>query len=243
MSEVVEGRQSVSAALAARQRRLEVLLLKQGTHEDTDDMRELLALAAEAGVPTKHVDRAQLDALTHGGSHGGVALLAGPKPRWSVARLLEELPRVSNPLLALVEGVEDARNLGFVLRTAEAMGCLALLIKKHVWDLDAVEVSRPSSGAYERLPLVHVERNDELPDVAKRVFLVGCLANAKHDAGAVDLTGPTMLAFGGEKRGLSGATRDLCNRFVRIPTTGGASSLSLSHAAAILLYEAHRQRV
>jgi 23S rRNA (guanosine2251-2'-O)-methyltransferase len=61
------------------------------------------------------------------------------------------------PLLLLIEGVEDARNLGFVLRTAEAMAVHAVMIKKHLWDLDGVEVARPASGAYERLPLVQID--------------------------------------------------------------------------------------
>jgi tRNA G18 (ribose-2'-O)-methylase SpoU len=72
--------------------------------------------------------------------------------------------------------------------------------------------------------------------------LFGCLAGARRRMFDVDLRGPTMLAVGGEKRGLSAAVRELCNEFITIPSIGGPSSLALSHACAILLAEAMRQR-
>ena len=129
------------------------------------------------------------------------------------------------------------------MRSAEAFGVHAVLVKKHLWDFDAVEVARSSSGAYERLPLVQVESVKPLKRLGQRgVKLLGCIAGAGRTIYDVDLTGPTMLAIGGEKRGLSGATRELCDQFVSIPTVGGASSLALSHAAAVVLAEAMRQR-
>ncbi len=147
------------------------------------------------------------------------------------------------PLLLLIEGVDDARNLGFVLRTADAMGVHAVLIKKHLWDFDPVEVSRPSSGAYERLPLVQFEGVDLLHDLKRRgLKLYGCIAGGKRTIHDLNLKEPVILAIGGEKRGLSGAVRDVCDRYARIPTVGGPTSLSMSHAAAIVLAESRRQR-
>jgi 23S rRNA (guanosine2251-2'-O)-methyltransferase len=158
--------------------------------------------------------------------------------------LLDLVSRLRTPpLLLLLEGIDDARNLGFTLRTAEAMGVHAVLVKKHLWDFDATEIARPASGAYERLPLVQVDSLDVVRELQRRdVRVLGCLAKAKRAVQEVDLRGPALLAVGGEKRGLSGALRGLCDVFVTIPTVGGASSLSLSHAAAILLAEARRQR-
>lgn len=228
--------------MQARQRRIEVIKLGHGVHEDK--YADLLTLAAELGVPVQRVDRKELDAMAHGVSHGGVIAICSAKPRLNpdeLAHLLNSLE--TKPLLMLVEGVEDARNLGFVLRTAEAMGVNAVMVKKHLWDLDATEISRPSSGAYERMPLVQIESTDPVKDLQRRgLRLFGCLANAKRTMYDVDLTQPCILALGGEKRGLSGAVRELCDYFVTIPTMGGASSLSLSHAAAILTAEAFRQR-
>ena len=119
-----------------------------------------------------------------------------------------------------------------------------MLIKKHLWDFDTVEVARPASGAYERLPLVQIDTVEPLIKLQRRgINLIGCIAGARKTLYEADLTQPTILAIGGEKRGLSGAVRDICDQFITIPTCPGPSSLSLSHASAITLAEAHRQRL
>jgi 23S rRNA (guanosine2251-2'-O)-methyltransferase len=236
----------VLAALKARQRRVNVILLRHGMHA-TPELEALVALAGELGVPIRQTDGRELDAMAHGATHGGVLAVASAKPRLDVNALAERLADrptgAAPPLLMLLEGVDDARNLGFVIRTAEACGADALLVKKHLWDFDPVEVGRPSSGAYERLPLVQVNEAEALHRLKRLgIRIVGCLAGAKRRVWDIDLSRPVLLAIGGEKRGLSGAVRGLCDRFVTIPTTGVPSSLSLSHAAAIVLAEALRQR-
>jgi 23S rRNA (guanosine2251-2'-O)-methyltransferase len=241
--EHLEGRQSVLAALHARQRMFQVILVSHGAH--MEKLQELLDLAAELNVPVKSVDRRELDAMAHGQTHGGVVALVGAKPRMTADALLDALETLKTPsLLLLIEGVEDARNLGFTLRSAEALGVHAVLIKKHLWDFDAVEVARPASGAYERLPLVQIDTTDPLITLQRRgLRLYGCVAGAKRRIYDVDLTGPAILAIGGEKRGLSGAVRSICDRFITIPTAGAATSLSLSHAASVVMAEAMRQRL
>ena len=118
-----------------------------------------------------------------------------------------------------------------------------MLIKKHLWDFDAVEVARPASGAYERLPLVQIEDVSPLRELQRRgVRVYGCIAGARRTIYDRDLTRPVCLCIGGEKRGLSGAVREVCDRLVTIPTAGAPSSLSLSHAGAIVMAEAFRQR-
>src|SRR5205823_1481045 len=105
-----------------------------------------------------------------------------PRPLTTPDELLQLTKDSSGPpLLLLLEGVEDARNLGFVLRSAEALGADAVLVKKHLWDLDGVEIARPSSGAFERLPLVQVEGVDLLQRLQRQgLRLLGCLAGAKR---------------------------------------------------------------
>jgi 23S rRNA (guanosine2251-2'-O)-methyltransferase len=144
----------------------------------------------------------------------------------------------------LIEGTEDAQNLGYTLRSAEALGAHAVLLKKHVWNFDAVAVSRASSGAFERLPLAQIENAEKelLPLQRLGIKFWGCIGGAKRAIHDVDLTGPVMLAIGGERRGLSGALREMCDGFVRIPMVAGAGSLSLSHAAAVVMAEMMRQR-
>jgi 23S rRNA (guanosine2251-2'-O)-methyltransferase len=241
--EHLEGRQSVLAALRARQRKFQVILVSHGAHREK--FQDVLDLAEELSVPVKFVDRKELDAMAHGHTHGGIVALAGAKPRMNVEQLLEMIDSLKvPPLLLLIEGVEDARNLGFTLRSAEALGVHAVLIKKHLWDFDPVEVARPASGAYERLPLVQIDTVDPLAQLQRRgLKLFGCIAGAKRTIYDVNLAGPTILAIGGEKRGLSGAVRSLCNRFVTIPVAGEATSMSLSHASCIIMAEAMRQRL
>ena len=241
--EHLEGRQSVLAALKAGKRKFQAVLVSHGAH--LDKLQDVLDVAAERGVPVRQADARELDALAHGATHGGVLAVCTPKPRTTTEELLQLVDRLYGaPLLLLLEGVEDARNLGFTLRTAEAMGVHAVLIKKHLWDFDAVEVARPASGAYERLPLVQVEDVDVLRQLQRRGLRVyGCVAGAKRTIYRADLARPAVLAIGGEKRGLSGAVRSICDRFVGIPTAGEATSLSLSHASAIIMAEAMRQRL
>ena len=241
--EHLEGRQSVLAALRARQRKFQVILVGHGAH--VEKFQDVLDLANELGVPVKSVDRRELDAMAHGQTHGGMVALAGAKPRMPIERLTELIDELKMPpLLLLLEGVEDARNLGFTLRSAEALGAHGVLIKKHLWDFDPVEVARPASGAYERLPLVQIDTTDPLMQLQRRgLKLFGCIAGAKRRIYDVDMTGGAILAIGGEKRGLSGAVRSICDQFVTIPTMGEGASLSLSHASSIILAEAMRQRL
>lgn len=239
----LEGKQSVLAALEARRRRIQMVLVKHDT--PASKVQDVLDAAAANGVPVKRVDGSELDSMAHGTSHGGVLALVLPKPRWNGDDLLDCLRRLSTPpLLIMLEGVDDARNLGFTIRTAEAVGCTALMIKKHLWDFDETEVARSASGAYERLPLVQFDDISLVRSVQKLgVLAYGCLANVKRNLFDTDLRRPVLLAIGGEKRGLSGAMREICDGFVTIPTIGGASSLSLSHAGAIVMGEAFRQRM
>src|SRR5687768_105109 len=117
--EHLEGRQSVLAALRAGKRKFQTVLVSHGAHEEK--VQDVLDLAAERGVPVRRAERRELDALAHGATHGGVIAVCTPKPRTSTEELLVLLDCLREPpLLLLLEGVEDARNLGFTLRSAEA---------------------------------------------------------------------------------------------------------------------------
>jgi 23S rRNA (guanosine2251-2'-O)-methyltransferase len=241
--EHLEGRQSVLAALQAHQRRFEVILLRQGAHEEK--FADVLAAAAERNVPIRRADGRELDDMAHGSTHGGILAVVSPKPRMTIEALMTMLAVLREaPLLLLLEGVEDARNLGFTLRSAEALGVHAVLIKKHLWDLDSVEIARPASGAYERMALVQIDNIGPLQTLRQQgMRLLGCLAGVRRTIYQTDLSAGSIIAIGGEKRGLSGATRGICDEFMTIPSRPGAASLSLSHCASIVMAEAMRQRL
>ncbi len=241
--EHLEGRQSVLAALGARARKFEVILIKQGVHEE--QVKDVLEAAEGAGVPVKWVSGKQLDDMAHGATHGGVLAVCTAKPRTTSEQLMELVRDSAGPaILLLIEGIEDARNLGFTLRSAEALGATAVLVKKHLWDFDPIEVARPASGAFERLPLVQVEDTAVLERLkGAGLKLIGFIAGARKMIHQVDMRPGIILAIGGEKRGLSGAVRSICDGLATIPTVEGAASLPLSHAAAIVMAEARRQRM
>lgn len=242
--EQLEGRIGVEAALRARQRKIHLLVLRNSLHAQTT--APLMELAAAQQVPVKLVSREELDAMAHGHTHGGVLALCSPKPHLTHDQLFRHSHSAGFPLfLLLLEGVDDSQNLGFVLRSAEACGVDAVLLKKHLWDFDGAAVSRASSGAFERLPIcVFDEAQAVLPRLAALgIRIYGCIANAQRTMYQVDLVESVLIALGGEKRGLSAAVRDHCHRFIKIPMHSAIGSLSLSHASAILLAEVMRQRL
>jgi len=224
--ELLEGRICALAALKAGRRKFEALLVRQGIKDDS--IRDLLDAAAARGVPVRRVREEALDAQAHGKTHGGVLALAGPLPPSTLPDRMD--------FALFLDGVDDGRNLGFAIRSAEAFGVQAVLLRRRAWDFDGGDVSRASSGAYERLPVVIAE----FPP--PNLVLIGCMAGAPKTIYDEDLTRPLALAIGGEKRGLSAAVRDRCASRVSIPTREGSPSLSLTHAAAVAMAEVARQR-
>lgn len=224
--EVLEGRVCVLAALLAGRRTFEAVLIRQGIRDDS--VHEILQAAAARGVPVRRVREQALEAYAHGKTHGGILALASP---------LSPVSLPARPdFLLLLDGVDDARDLGFTLRSAEAFGVQGVILRRRAWDFDGGDISRTSSGAYERIPLV---LGDSIPE---GLALVGCVAGVPRTIYEEDLRRPLVLAIGGEKRGLSAAVRDRCAALIAIPTKAGAPSLSLSHAAAVAMAEVARQR-
>ena len=242
--EQLEGKICVEAALKARQRRITLLVIRSGLH--TNQIQPLLTEAEQQNIPIKFISPAEIDAMAHGKTHGGVIALSTPKPTTPIDALFDAVKmQTRSPALLLLEGVDDSQNLGFTIRSAEAMGVNAILLKKHLWDFDGAAVSRASSGAYERMPISLIDQVEKILPKFKNMGLkiFGCIANAKRTMYDVDLSQPVILAIGGEKRGLSAAVRSLCDSFIKIPMMSDIGSLSLSHSASILIAELMRQRL
>ncbi len=224
--DVLEGRICVLAALQAKRRAFDSVQVRLGIKDES--IRDILEAAATLGVAVRRVREEALEARAHAKSHGGVLALASPLP--------PALPPPGVDFGLLLDGVDDARNLGYVLRSAEALGVHCVWLRKRSWDFDGGDVSRASSGAYERLPVVV---GQAFPAGLK---LLGCVAGAGKSIYDADLRPPLALAIGGEKRGLSAEVRGRCDGLVSIPTRAGAASLSLTHAAAVVMAEVARQR-
>ena len=253
MTEQLEGKQCIISALRARQRRFELLLVSWSAHHSKT--QEVTDLATQLGVPVKTVSPDELDKMGKGKTHAGLIAIASAKPLTKPNELLQIVRKSSEPaFLLLLEGVEDEQNLGFIIRSAGAMGVDAVLLKKHIWNFDQLTVSRTSAGVYEWMPMVKIEReSDILSDLKKSgLRLLGALPKVKRTMYEMDFRVPVIVALGGEKRGLSGALRQSCNGFFSIPMPPAEQqandkscevpSLSLSHSAAIVMAEVMRQR-
>ena len=183
--------------------------------------------------------------------HQGViaALRAGPDGsphdlRWSEARLLEAVRGQARALVLVLDGVTDPHNLGACLRSADAAGATAVVIPKdRAADLTGA-VRKVACGATESVPLVRVTNLARCLDKlqAAGLWLFGAAAEAREDLYAKDLTGPLALLVGSEGSGLRRLTRERCDFLVRLPMAGAVSSLNVSVATGICLFEIARQR-
>ncbi|MFO7653971.1 MAG: RNA methyltransferase [Candidatus Krumholzibacteriia bacterium] len=202
---------------------------------------ELADLAAElerAGVPVQEAAGAVLDKVSYRGSSDGLLAVA-PQRR----RLLADLQLGQRPLLVVLLAVEKPGNLGAVLRTADACGCDAVLVGDPGTDLYNPNVVRASRGALFTVPAVADTAAAVLAFLGERgIVRIAATPDASEPYTGVDLTGPTALVLGPEHGGLSAAHRQECDRAVRVPMLGVVDSLNVATTAAVVLYEALRQR-
>jgi 23S rRNA (guanosine2251-2'-O)-methyltransferase len=205
----------------------------------------IVSLAKAAKVPIETQPRRQLDRATHDARHQGVVAETKAAELASEAEFELRWPTVPAPALLLaLDGVMDPRNLGACLRSAEAAGVHAVLLPKSR-SAPLSEVARKAaSGAAESLFIVSVSNLVRRLEWLKQhdVWVIGAAGDGAVDWNAVDLARPTVLVLGGEGKGLRDLTRKTCDQLVSIPMAGAVSSLNVSVATGILLFEAVRQR-
>ena len=243
MTEQVFGIHAVEALLRddpARVRRLLVL-----AERDDERVRTIVKLAEGAKVAIEVCPRRQLDRLTHNGRHQGVVAETAQTELGSEAELELRFASLSQPYLFLaLDGVMDPRNLGACLRSADAAGVGAVLLPKSR-SAPLSEVARKAaSGAAESLFIVSVSNLVRRLEWLKQqgLWVVGAAGEGDMLWSAADLARPTVLVLGGEGKGLRELTRKTCDQLVSIPMRGGVSSLNVSVATGVLLFEAVRQR-
>ena len=206
-------------------------------------MRELIDRAETAGVAVQAVDERRLQAMAgHDGHQGVVAVVDSALPHVTLEDVVEG---VSEPLLLLIlDGVTDPHNLGACLRSADAFGVHALIVPKDRAVGVNATVAKAASGAVDTVPVVSVTNLARaMRDLKERgVWLVGADADGSENLFAAALSGPMAWVLGAEGTGLRRLTRELCDRVVSIPLHGSVSSLNVSVAAGVCLYETRRQR-
>lgn len=236
MSEtMIVGIRAVEALLAHRADRVQNIAVV-----DRSGPRARLVQVAEGlGVQVEVVPRVKLDKRADGLRHQGVIATATPADHVEWASLLGP----PNALVVAVDELTDPRNLGSILRSAEAMGATGALITKHRCAQLSPTVTRTSAGASELIPIARETNLDAALAEAQAAGLV--VVGADLDGVAphtIDLTGPTLLVIGAEGKGLRRLTRKRCDFVATIPLVGQTESLNAANAASILLYEAARQR-
>jgi 23S rRNA (guanosine2251-2'-O)-methyltransferase len=202
----------------------------------------LIARAAELRLATETVDRLALEKLARGGVHQGVAAEVRRLPAYTVEELVREA--AGPALLVVLDGVEDPHNVGAILRSVDAAGAGGVVRQaRHAAALDGV-TAKASAGAVSHVRIatvVNISRAlEELKELG--VWTVGLDAGASDAYDAVDYGQPTALVVGAEGTGLRRLVRETCDRLVSIPMSGEVSSLNVSVATGVVLFEAARQR-
>ena len=230
---ILSGINPVAEALRAG-RPLERVLVARGAGGSR--LQEIIDLARRASVPVRFEPRQALERLAGTAAHQGVVALGG------TARYAE-IEVVSGEMLVVLDGVEDPHNLGAIIRTAYAAGAAAVIVpeRRAVGVTDVV--AKAAAGALEHLPVARVVNlNRTLEQLKERGFWIyGLDERGEADYTTVDYGAPTVLVFGGEGRGLHEQVRKHCDALVRIPVAGKISSLNVSVAAGVVLFEWKRR--
>ena len=240
--DILEGRNPVFEALKSG-RQIDKIVIAKG--EGRGALTRILALAKEKRIPVSEAERAKLDALSQTGAHQGIIAYVAAAAYCSVADMLAEAREKGEPpLLVLCDSLNDAHNLGSILRTAHCCGAHGVIIPKHrSVGLSAV-AAKASAGAVEYIKVAKVTNLARCIDELKRegLWVCGTDAAGEQDLFHADLTGPLAIVIGSEGEGMSRLVREKCDFLVRIPMKGKINSLNASVAAGVLLYEAVRQR-
>lgn len=243
----IYGVAPVLEALRARERPLEQITIAEGAQHYR--LRELLSTAKESGVPVRHAPRAELQRLAGAGAnHQGVVAAIAAAQYADADGLIEALAArigtVEPPLAVVLDGVEDPRNLGAILRTVECVGAHGLFIPERRAVGLTETVAKTAAGALERVPVARVQNVVRLVEALKErnIWTVGTSGDAELDYTEWDWSVPCALLLGSEGSGLHRLVRERCDVLVRIPVRGHITSLNVSVAAGVLLYEALRQR-
>jgi 23S rRNA (guanosine2251-2'-O)-methyltransferase len=240
--EKIYGVHAVEALLRHHPKRVKHVWLAEGRSDPR--VQVLVDLAAQNRVTVGQAERREMDVWVEG-VHQGVVADVSPSQVWGEAMLDELLDRTEGaPLLLVLDGVTDPHNLGACLRTADAAGALAVIVPKDKSATLTPTVRKVACGAAEVIPLVAVTNLARtLEKLQQRgLWVVGTAGEAEQELYQQDLTGPTILIMGAEGKGMRRLTREHCDYLVRLPMAGSVSSLNVSVATGVCLFEALRQR-
>jgi len=243
MADIIEGRNPVIEALKSGRPMNKILLARNiGLHSA---VAEILNLAKSRRIPVEYVERRFIDRVTATSSHQGVVAYASIKEYVNLEDLLI-ISREKNepPLYCILDGIEDPQNLGAILRTAEASGIHGVIIRSRRAVGLTAAVAKASAGAVEYVPVARASNISQAMVSLKRssVWVVGIDPTGQINYSQVDFRLPTAIVIGSEGKGLSDLVKKRCDSLAYIPMRGKITSLNASIAAALVMYEALKQR-
>ncbi len=240
---IIEGRNAVIEALRLGTPIDKIYLMKGDTDKT---LGHIASKARAAGIVVVDADKRKLDAMSRTHSHQGVIALGAVREYVSVETILEAAAaKGEKPLVVVCDEISDPHNLGAILRTAECAGAHGVIIpKRRSAGLTAI-VAKTSAGAVSYVPVARVANvAATLNDLKKQgLWVFGTAADGTTSLYDADLKGGAAIVIGSEGDGMSRLVAETCDFLVSIPMKGRISSLNASAAAAILLYEAVRQRL
>ena len=244
MSENIYGIHAVNSILAnSPERLIEVFVLKGREDKRLHPLlNELYAL----GIAVQFVNRQTLDKKSNGEVHQGVIARVQEAKELNEHDLDELITRKQNPLLLVLDGVTDPHNLGACLRTADAAGVSAVIVPKDKSAQLTSIARKVACGAAETVPLIRVTNLARtLRDLQKNhnIWVVGTAGEATETIYQSKLTGSLALVMGAEGEGMRRLTREHCDQLISIPMAGSVSSLNVSVATGVCLFEIVRQRL
>jgi 23S rRNA (guanosine2251-2'-O)-methyltransferase len=246
-SDLIYGVIPVVEALRSGRRQIEQITIAEGARPER--LRELLELARTARVPVHRVPRQSLTRGAADSPNQGVTARVAAARYKDAEDLIDELSAkigTDDPPLALgLDGIEDPRNLGAILRTAECSGVQGVFIPERRSVGLNETVAKAAAGALEYVPVARVTNLVRLIEQLKErnIWVVGASAEGESIYTDWNWTVPTILFLGSEGAGLHRLVKEKCDALVRIPVLGRLDSLNVSVAAGVLLYDAQRQRM
>lgn len=240
--DIIVGRNPVFEALRAG-RPVERLFIAKGAAGGA--IEEIVSLAKQRRITVQFDDRRRLDRLADGLVHQGVVAVAAPVAYADITDLLARAEaRGEDPLLLVLDEVQDPHNLGSLLRSADGAGAHGVVVPKRRAAGLTMTVARTSAGAVEHVPVAQVANIAQtLSELKQRgLWIVGADMAADATLWEADLTGPLAVVIGGEDKGIGRLVRDTCDFLVSIPMYGQINSLNASVAGALFLFEICRQR-
>lgn len=242
MSEVIFGIHAVQALLERDPQRFQQVWILKG--RDDRRLQALIAALEAQGIVIQVATRQWLDSKVEGAVHQGIIAQVKPGRHYQEGDLPDLLASIESPLLLILDGVTDPHNLGACLRSADAAGVHAVIVPKDRSAQLNATAKKVACGAAESVPLIRVTNLARTMRLLQEyhVWIVGTAGEATHDLWESKMTGPLALVMGAEGEGMRRLTREHCDDLIRLPMAGSVSSLNVSVATGICLFEAVRQR-